>query len=59
MPLEAMRDIEGRTEDELRRLEKMEKHNDGIRRNSNGIADENSERRSASSMSCFGKQGAP
>jgi hypothetical protein len=38
--LEALRDIEGRIEDELRRLEKMEKHNEGIRRNSDGIADE-------------------
>jgi hypothetical protein len=38
--LEAMRDIEGRIEDELRRLDKMEKHNDGIRKNSDGIADE-------------------
>ncbi len=28
--LEALRDIEGRIEDELRRLEKMEKHNEGI-----------------------------
>ena len=35
-----MRDIEGRIEDELRRLEKMEKHNEGIRKNSDGIADE-------------------
>jgi hypothetical protein len=38
--LEALRDIEGRIEDELRRLEKMEKHNEGIRKNSDGIADE-------------------
>ena len=38
--LEAMRDIEGRIADELRRLEKMEKHNEGIRKNSDGIADE-------------------
>ena len=30
----------GRIEDELRRLEKMEKHNEGIRKNSDGIADE-------------------
>ena len=30
----------GRFEDELRRLDKMEKHNDGIRKNSDGIADE-------------------
>jgi hypothetical protein len=38
--LEALRDIEARIEDELRRLEKMEKHNEGIRKNSDGIADE-------------------
>jgi hypothetical protein len=38
--LEALRDIEGRIEGELRRLEKMEKHNEGIRKNSDGIADE-------------------
>jgi hypothetical protein len=38
--LDAMRDIEGRIGDELRRLEKMEKHNEGIRKNSDGIADE-------------------
>ena len=38
--LEALRDIEGRIEDELRRLEKMEKHYEGIRKNSDGIADE-------------------
>jgi hypothetical protein len=38
--IEALRDIEGRIEDELRRLEKMEKHNEGIRKNSDGIADE-------------------
>ena len=38
--LVALRDIEGRIEDELRRLEKMEKHNEGIRKNSDGIADE-------------------
>jgi hypothetical protein len=38
--LEALRDIEGRIEDELRRLDKMEKHNEGIRKNSDGIADE-------------------
>jgi hypothetical protein len=38
--LEALRDVEGRIEDELRRLEKMEKHNEGIRKNSDGIADE-------------------
>jgi hypothetical protein len=34
------RRVEGRIEDELRRLEKMEKHNEGIRKNSDGIADE-------------------
>jgi hypothetical protein len=38
--LEALRDVEGRIEDELRRLEKMEKHNEGIRKNSDGLADE-------------------
>jgi hypothetical protein len=38
--LEALLDIEGRIEDELRRLDKMEKHNEGIRRNSDGIAEE-------------------
>jgi hypothetical protein len=38
--LQALRDIEGRIEDELRRLEKMEKHNKGIRQNSDGIAEE-------------------
>jgi hypothetical protein len=38
--LVALRDIDGRIEDELRRLEKMEKHNEGIRKNSDGIADE-------------------
>jgi hypothetical protein len=38
--IEALRDVEGRIEDELRRLEKMEKHNEGIRKNSDGIADE-------------------
>src|SRR5680860_280862 len=38
--IEALRDVEGRIEDELCRLEKMEKHNEGIRRNSDGIADE-------------------
>jgi hypothetical protein len=38
--LKELRDIEGRIEDELRRLEKMEKHNEGIRKNSDGIADE-------------------
>jgi hypothetical protein len=34
--LEAMRDIEGWIEDEMQRLEKMEKHNEGIRKNSGG-----------------------
>jgi hypothetical protein len=38
--LEALRDVEGRIEDELRRLGKMEKHNEGIRKNSDGMADE-------------------
>ena len=38
--IEALRDMEGRIEDELRRLEKMEKHNEGIRKNSDGIVDE-------------------
>jgi hypothetical protein len=38
--LEALRDIEGRIEHELQRLEKMEKHNESIRRNSDDIADE-------------------
>src|SRR5438445_9102629 len=38
--IEALRDIEGRIEDEVRRLEKMEKHNEAIRKNSDGIGDE-------------------
>jgi hypothetical protein len=38
--LSALRDIEGRIEDELGRLEKMKKLNDGIRQNSDGIAEE-------------------
>ena len=38
--LDALRDIEGRIEDEVRRLDKMEKHNEGIRKNSDGIAEE-------------------
>ena len=38
--IEALRDIEGRIEDEIRRMEKMEKHNEAIRKNSDGIADE-------------------
>lgn len=36
----ALRDIEGRIEGELGRLEKMEKHSDVIRRNADGISDE-------------------
>jgi hypothetical protein len=38
--IEALRDVEGRIEDEIRRTEKMEKHNESIRKNSDGIADE-------------------
>lgn len=38
--IEALRDMEGRIEDELRRMDKMEKHNEAIRKNSDGIADE-------------------
>ena len=38
--LEALRDVEGRIEDELQRLEKMKKHNEGIQSHSEGIADE-------------------
>jgi len=38
--IDALRDIEGRIEDEVRRLEKMEKHNEAIRKNSDGIGDE-------------------
>jgi hypothetical protein len=38
--IEALHDIEGRIEDELRPHEKMEKRNEGIRKNSDGIADE-------------------
>ncbi|WP_437962609.1 hypothetical protein WME76_46065 (plasmid) [Sorangium sp. So ce119] len=36
----ALRDIEARIEDELSRLEKMEKHSDTIRKNVEGISDE-------------------
>ena len=36
----ALRDIEGRIETELSRLDRMEKHSDAIRRNSEGISDE-------------------
>ena len=38
--IDALRDIEGRIEDELSRMEKMEKYNEAIRKNSDGIADE-------------------
>jgi hypothetical protein len=38
--LEALRDIEGRIESELSRLQRMEKHNESIRRNSDEIGDE-------------------
>ena len=38
--LEALHDIEGRIESELGRLERMRKHNDSIRRNSDAISDE-------------------
>jgi hypothetical protein len=38
--LKALRDIEGRIEDELQRLDKMEKHTESIRKNSDGISDE-------------------
>lgn len=38
--IEALRDMEGRIEDELRRMRKMEKHNEAIRKNSDDIADE-------------------
>ena len=38
--LHALQDIEGRIEDELQRLDKMKKHNDGIRQNSDGLAEE-------------------
>lgn len=36
----ALRDIEARIESELSRLEKMEKHNEAIRKNVDGISDE-------------------
>lgn len=36
----ALRDIEKRIEDELARLEKMEKHSENIRKNVDGISDE-------------------
>ena len=36
----ALRDVEGRIETELSRLEKMEKHSDAIRKNVDGISDE-------------------
>jgi len=38
--INALHDIEGRIEGELARLDKMEKHNDTIRRNSDNIGDE-------------------
>ena len=38
--IEALHDVEGRVEDEIRRMEKMEKHNEAIRKNSDAIADE-------------------
>jgi hypothetical protein len=38
--LKALRNIEGRIEDELQRLERMEKHTESIRKNSDGISDE-------------------
>ena len=38
--LGALRDLEGRIEDELQRLGKMEKYNQSIRRGSEGLADE-------------------
>src|SRR5207249_11701166 len=38
--IEALRDIESRIEGEVRRLDKMEKHNEAIRKNSDGIRDE-------------------
>ena len=56
--LEALRDIEGRIEDELQRLEKMEKHTEGIRKNSMA-SPTRSERHNASSTSCFRRQRAP
>jgi hypothetical protein len=56
--LEALRDVEGRIEDELRRLEKMEKHNESIRKNSDGIADE-IRKAQRQLIFCFGKRRAP
>ncbi|MBK6689483.1 MAG: hypothetical protein IPG45_33765 [Deltaproteobacteria bacterium] len=38
--INALRDIEKRIEDELARLEKMEKHSENIRKNVDGISDE-------------------
>lgn len=38
--LQGLTDIEGRIEDELRRLERMDKHNESIRKSSDGIGDE-------------------
>jgi hypothetical protein len=38
--LEALTDIEGRVEDEIRRLDRMDKHNESIRKNSDGLGDE-------------------
>lgn len=38
--IDALRDIEGRIEDEVRRLEKMATHNEAIRKSSDGIGDE-------------------
>jgi hypothetical protein len=38
--IEALRDIESRIDGELSRLEKMEKHSEGIRKHADGISDE-------------------
>jgi hypothetical protein len=38
--LAALQDIEGHIEDEIRRLDRMDKHNESIRKNSDGIGDE-------------------
>jgi hypothetical protein len=38
--IDALRDIEGRIDNELSRLQKMEKHNDNIRKNSEEIDEE-------------------
>ena len=35
--IEALRDVEGRVVDEIRRMEKMEKHDEAIRKKSDGI----------------------